>query len=76
MLQFPQSSFLLFSDPVQHYQPRSSDAIYSIPENDIQFEEFVGKLIREGKSDLACHILILKRLDEIRDALQALKPKA
>jgi hypothetical protein len=41
---------------------RCLDAIYLIPEDDARFEEFVAKLIREGKSDLACHILILKQL--------------
>jgi hypothetical protein len=77
----PMSTPTITKSPEPHHPKRSNaerilDAIYSIPEDDIQFEDFVGKLIREGKSDLACHILILKRLDEIRDALQALKPKA
>jgi hypothetical protein len=55
--------------PKRSNAERVLDATYSIPETDIEFEDFVGKLIREGKSDLAFHIIQVKRLGTISDTL-------
>ena len=51
---------------------RVLDAIYSVPETDTEFENFLAKLIREGKSSLAFSILVTKRLEAISDTLSSI----
>jgi hypothetical protein len=55
--------------PKRNNAEKVLDALYSVPETDILFEDFLTKLITSGKSDLAFHIVQVKRLGAIADTL-------